>query len=173
MLLEREPDLFRFADDGETPNHPRFPLLVYRGAVDLSGARDPAAIFEALFARNGWPPAWRNGVYGYRHFHPHAHEALGVARGTARVEFGGAKGAVLDLQAGDAAVLPAGTGHEGLSASADLVIVGAYPVGTHRMAAVRPSEIDHAEAVRSIGHVPAPAMDPIFGDTGPLVAAWR
>jgi len=29
---------FRFEDDGETPNNPRLPLVVYRAAVNLAGA---------------------------------------------------------------------------------------------------------------------------------------
>ena len=42
------------APDGAIPNHPRWPLLVYPGAVAIEGS-DPAAAFEALFARNRWP----------------------------------------------------------------------------------------------------------------------
>lgn len=58
-----------FADDVETPNHPRFPLLLHRGAFDASG-RDAAAAAESLFRRNGWTGLWRNGVYPFHHFHP-------------------------------------------------------------------------------------------------------
>jgi uncharacterized protein YjlB len=48
-----EPLTFHFADDGVIPNN-RLPMLVYRGALDLSGARDPAARIETLFEENGW-----------------------------------------------------------------------------------------------------------------------
>ena len=44
----------RFDDDGETPNNPRLPLLLYRGALTVAGERDPAVPFERAFARNGW-----------------------------------------------------------------------------------------------------------------------
>ena len=55
------------------------------------------------------------------------HEVLGIARGRAKVRFGGDNGEEIDLNPGDVAVLPAGTGHHGLWVSADLVVVGAYP----------------------------------------------
>ena len=80
-----------FKDDGETPNNPVLPMLVYRGAFALDGERDPAVPFERAFARHGWGDGWRNGIHSFRHFHTSAHEALGIARGRATVEFGGAK----------------------------------------------------------------------------------
>ncbi|MDA8049267.1 MAG: cupin, partial [Rhodospirillales bacterium] len=81
-----EPEEFRFADDGAIPNS-HLPLLVYRAAVPAD-----AAAIERLFARHLWPPVWRNGVYPFHHFHACAHEALGIAHGTARVLFGGPAG---------------------------------------------------------------------------------
>ena len=69
LVRQRKATTFRFADDGSVPNHPRWPLVHYRGPVRLTAAFDPAAIFEELFERNGWADSWRNGVYDFLHFH--------------------------------------------------------------------------------------------------------
>ncbi len=105
----RKPRAYRFRDDGETPNNPRLKLLHYRSAVKLPDAFDPAAVFEALFASNGWTDSWRDGIYPFLHFHTQTHEVLGIARGTVSARFGGARGRVLHLKPGDVVVLPAGT----------------------------------------------------------------
>src|SRR5581483_9330476 len=78
-------ETYCFADDGTVPNS-ALPLVVYRGALPESG--DRAVSCEAMFARNGWPDAWRNGIYPYHHYHSTAHEVLGIARGHARVRIG-------------------------------------------------------------------------------------
>jgi len=169
--MTAEPVSILFADDGETPNNPSLPLLLYRGAVALDGP-DPAANFERLFALHGWSRGWRNGIFPFLHFHTRAHEVLGIARGSARVEFGGAKGREIDLEAGDVAVLPAGCGHRRVSASRDLLVVGAYPAGNDS-AQQRPGSIDHAAALASIARTPLPQRDPVYGSDGPLVRLWK
>src|SRR6266446_3685039 len=121
------PHTFLFADDGLVPNNPRLPFVVYRNAIDLAGAPDPATRIEETFARNGWGDMWRNGIYPYVHYHSMIHEALGVARGRAKVRFGGDNGREIEIAARDVAILPAGTGHQCLSRSPDLVVIGAYP----------------------------------------------
>lgn len=163
---------FRFEDDGETPNNPRLPLVVYRAALDLAGERDPAAPFERAFARHGWGGGWRNGIHPFRHFHTTTHEVLGIARGRAVVELGGAKGRVLTVEAGDVVVLPAGTGHRRVEASGDLLVVGAYPRNAS-FDQKRPGAVDHRKALAAIAEVPLPEMDPVEGKTGPLMRMWN
>ena len=85
---------------------------------------------RTLFTANGWPAAWRNGIYPFHHFHSTAHEALGVYAGTATARFGGEGGIDMTVSAGDVVIIPAGVGHKAIEASANLGIVGAYPAGT-------------------------------------------
>ncbi|MBZ9797693.1 cupin domain-containing protein [Mesorhizobium sp. ES1-4] len=170
LVRSRKANAFRFADDGLVPNHPSWPLVVYRGAVRLPDDFDPAAVLEELFGANGWGNSWRNGIYDYVHYHSRIHEVLGVARGTAKVRFGGKKGRTLELKAGDVAVLPAGTGHQCISASDDFLVVGAYPPsGTYDECT---TTADHAKAVVTIPRVGRPRKDPVHGSKGPLLAAW-
>lgn len=162
-----EPLAFVFADDGAIPNSP-LPLLVYRDAVPA----DPAAI-ERVFAANRWPPAWRDGVHPFHHFHSNAHEALGVARGEATVLFGGAAGRELTVKAGDVVVVPAGVGHCNVRQSADLLIVGAYPDNARRPDMHRGRAVDHDDVVANVASVPMPLADPVQGLDGALSRAWR
>ena len=106
--------------------------------------RHPEKTIEGLFGANGWGAMWRNGVYDFLHYHATVHEVLGVARGHARVRFGGDRGKVLEISAGDVAILPAGTGHQCLSASRDFSVVGAYPPGPP-MEITRPTPENHAQ----------------------------
>jgi uncharacterized protein YjlB len=167
-----EPAMWLFADDGLVPNNPTLALVIYRGAIDVARERDPAALFEAAFARNGWAQSWRNGIYPFVHYHSMCHEVLGIARGAARVRFGGARGEELDVNAGDVAILPAGTGHQRLVADHDLLVVGAYPPqGTYDLCRATPD--DHARARGTIPTVARPQTDPLYGADGPLMRLWR
>lgn len=172
LVRARTPSQFRFADDGETPNNPKWPLLIYRSSVKLDNAFDPAAIFEELFASNGWTDSWRDGVYDFLHFHTHRHEALGIARGSSEIAFGGAKGKRLRLNAGDVAILPAGTGHRRIEASDELLVVGAYPQDSGEYDQPTPNDADHRVAVMNVGNVPRPNSDPVYGYDGPLIRLW-
>ena len=171
LIRARKGSTFRFKDDGVIPNHPRWPLIVYRNAIALPEALDPAAVIEDVFRRNGWGRSWRGGIYDYVHYHSRIHEVLGVARGTVSVEFGGLRGKTLKLKAGDVAVLPAGTGHRCLGASSDFLAVGAYPPSGIYNACTTSEE--HKGALKTIRTVPRPRRDPVYGGRGQLVSAWN
>ncbi len=162
---KRKPEWVLLADDGEIPNNPQFSLVIYRSVVALTQS-DPAAVFEKLFAGNGWKNSWRNGIYDFLHFHTQTHEVLGIARGHASVQFGGRNGPIVDVAAGDVVILPAGTGHQRKSASRDLLVVGAYPSGGGPRH-VEPGEIGHAKAIAEIAAVEAPAKNPVYGTDAP------
>jgi uncharacterized protein YjlB len=165
-----EPLSFVFEDDGLVPNSP-MPFLVYKGAIDVD-SEHPEKTIEGLFGANGWGEMWRNGVYDYLHYHATVHEALGVARGHARVRFGGDRGKEIEISAGDVAILPAGTGHQCLSASRDFCVIGAYPPGS-QMHVTRPTHENHAKALQTIPAVKLPYTDPVRGESGPLVRLWK
>ena len=157
-------------DDGIYPNNGALPLLAFQGAVVVPGAH-PATVFEALFGANRWGASWRNGVYGYHHYHSTAHEVLGVYGGTARVQFGGEQGVVLSVSAGDVVVIPAGVAHKNLGASRDFRVVGAYPVGQRwDLCYGEPDERPRAD--ENIARVALPGADPVYGTTGPLIKHW-
>ena len=162
-------ELYRLADDGIIPNNPTLPLIVYRAA--LPARADLAHDLETLFAANGWGGGWRNGIFAYHHYHSDAHEVLGIASGEARVRFGGESGESVTIRAGDVVVVPAGIGHKKESASADLLVVGAYPDGrgpdlNTGKSGERPRVLDN------IARVALPKADPVFGPDGPLTEYW-
>lgn len=156
------------APGGAIPNHPRWPLLIYPGAVDKEIT--PEA-FEDLFTRNRWSAAWRNGVHPFHHYHSNGHEALGVYSGEVTVQFGGDAGVTVSAKPGDVIVLPAGTGHKKLSSKGALGVVGAYPEGSNPDTRTTKTFLKDIKAI--IAGVPLPAADPVFGAGGPLFTYWK
>jgi uncharacterized protein YjlB len=167
------PEAHRLPPSGGIPNS-SLPLLIYRGAVPVTGGGDAgklAGAFERIFAANGWTRSWRNGIYDFHHFHSTAHEVLGVSRGTVKVQFGGEGGPVIALETGDAVAIPAGVGHRNVAQSPDLEVVGAYDRG--RDWDVCRGDLAESERVRAaIAEVPAPQSDPLHGETGELASLW-
>ena len=174
MTLMNTPDAsvqtLYFEDDGATPNS-RFPVLLYRLKLDPS--EDNASAFEVMFAAHQWTPLWRSGIFDYHHFHPNAHEALGIACGRARLTLGGEYGQSVSVERGDVLVLPAGTGHRCIECSDNFLVVGAYPLGQEDYDIQRPDRAAHPRNLARIAQVLCPEQDPVCGIRGMLLTQWR
>ncbi len=171
-LRHRKPLALKFVDDGIVPNNARRPLLVYRGVIRFPvKGFDSAVVMDSLFEANRWGRSWRDTVYDFVHYHSSVHEVLGVARGSAVIEFGGIRGRKLRMKAGDIAILPAGTGHRLIESSRNFLVVGAYPAeGKYDECT---DTRDRVKALGRIARTPKPEADPVFGRNGPLLRLWR
>ncbi len=166
--MTTNPDTLLLEPNGWVPNNPHLPVLHYHAVLDVAEPGRAAAAFEAMFAANGWPPQWRNGIYDYHHYHTQGHEVLGIAAGRARVMLGGPDGHALAITAGEVLVLPAGTGHCRIAADGDFLVIGAYPPGQQPdICRERPTP----EMLARIRSLPFPAADPVAG--GPLTRLWQ
>jgi uncharacterized protein YjlB len=149
------------------PNHPRFPVLVYRG---VDAAREGPDAARELFAAHGWRGSWVDGVFDFHHFHSTSHEVLAVVAGAATLELGGPQGEAFEVAAGDVLVLPAGTGHRRAAARDGFTVVGAYPEGQEDYDLLRGEDAAEVEAARErIAALPAPPQDPVGGEG---VSVW-
>ena len=156
-------------------------VLLYRGAFGLArnvpqgvqaAVESAARAIEKTFALHRWSGGWRDGIYDYHHYHSTAHEVLGCFSGRATVQLGGPNGPQVAIAAGDVLVLPAGAAHRRLTASADFRVVGAYERGRSYDMQLGDASSRRACEQR-IREVPAPEFDPVYGDGGPLLLAWR
>jgi uncharacterized protein YjlB len=142
------------------PNNSRLPVLLYRNALDPDATgRLPA--FRTMFRRNGWIPDWDGRLHSEHQFHASAHEVIGFAEGSGIIMIGGPAGKKIAVDAGDAIMLPAGTGHCVVQESWDFKAIGAYPEGqrwdVHRAAPSR-------DVLIQIGELPMPPSDPVLGN---------
>lgn len=164
-------ETFRLEPGKEIPNHPSFPVLCYRQARPRASV-DLASWWNQSFSRNRWSGIWRWSVFDYHHFHPNVHEVLGVARGGAVLVLGGPGGRVVEVEAGDVLLLPAGTGHKLEQASTGFQVIGAYPPGSEPVQTNRQMSILSESLEERIAAVPLPDSDPVYGEDGPLFEHW-
>lgn len=162
------PIALRLSADGPFLNSPRLPLLILRQALPETNAD----AVERLFRKNGWGGTWQDGVFPYRHYHSNAHEVLGVCAGTARIQFGGPAGPILSVSAGDVVLLPAGTAYRKVKASADFLVVGAYPAGQEDYDLIRDEPEKRSAAAGRVAAVPLLPSDPVYEAEGPLLKHW-
>jgi uncharacterized protein YjlB len=163
------PDKLYFNDDGAIPNS-RFPVLVYRNAFALR-EDEGAEWLEKKFAENGWTNSWRNGMYGFHHYHSTSHEVLGIYSGKALIQLGGPTGEQLEVHEGDIIIIPAGVAHKKIEARR-LGIVGAYPEGRD-WDLNRGLKDERPKADQNIAALPLPAADPLLGQTAGLTLIWK
>ena len=177
---------------GTSPNNGALPLIVYRGAIEVGG-EEPEAAVERHFGANGWGDGFRGDTFPFHHYHSIAHEVVGCARGTARLQFGGPGGPVVDVRAGDAVLIPAGVVHARLDDAPGYVSVGAYPPGqqpdlcvlsdgdadvsnarddTEGLALKVVGEAEMPAIRAAIAAVPLPGSDPLAGAGGPVASLW-
>ena len=169
-MAPQEPEVavHHFADDGSIPSNPTLPLLICKDVLDLVGV-DAAAIYIERFAAHRWLSAWRNSIFPFPHYHSAAHEVLGICQGEAKVSLGGEYCLVMTVRSGNALVLPAGTGHQNLGSSPDLLVAGAYPDGMDWDLCCGKPRVREEEC-RNIQAVLLPENDPLFGCDGPLMS---
>ena len=150
------------------PNHPHFPVVVYRR---VEAVHRGAAAVRALFARHGWGGSWVDGVFDFHHFHSTSHEVLAVVEGTATLELGGPQGEAFERR-GRRRAGPA-RGHrspprDGPGRVPRRRRLPGRAGGLRPAARRRPAEV--AAARERIAALPAPPEDPVGGDGVP---AWH
>jgi uncharacterized protein YjlB len=164
-----------FTDDGTFPNS-RLPVIIYKNALtfhhDSNTDGHAASILEDLFKKNNWSNSWRNGIYDYHHYHSITHEVLGVYEGNTEVELGGARGIIFTAERGDVIIIPAGVVHRNVTPSSHFKCVGAYPGGSDYDIKKGDPE-DRPEADKNIKKVALPGSDPVYGNNGLLMKAWK
>jgi len=159
--------LFTFKDDGIIPNNPHLPVIIYPGVF-----KDHPLEMGSIFQVNNWRNSWVDGVFDYHHYHSNAHEVLGVRAGSAKLQLGGERGEIVEVEVGDVLVLPAGTGHKKLSGSPDFEVVGAYPNGDYyNIRTGKPEE--RPEVLKEIQEVELPENDPVYGNRGQVTENWK
>lgn len=171
ILNENNVQRFKLHEDANFPNNRRLPVLLYRNVLEMNG--DLAGQFESLIEDSGWSGVWRNGIFGYHHYHSNAHEVLAVYSGSVTVQLGGPNGRPFDLSAGDLVILPAGTAHKRLASSGDFGVIGAYPRGQENYDMNYGRDGERPRTDKNIERVPLPVADPVYGESGPLMRYWK
>ena len=163
VSADLEPLTIVFTDDGLVPNNP-MPFLVYKAAIAVDNEH-PEKTIEGSVRRQwlGRHVAQRRlrlsalSCHGARGARRRARPCAGALR---RRSWQGVR-----YSAGDVAILPAGTGHQCLSASDDFCVIGAYPPARRCTSRGRRRKII-SKALKTIPEVKLPQTDPVMGENG-------
>jgi uncharacterized protein YjlB len=157
-------------DDGIFPNN-SLPVLFYPKVLNLPSLFSSLSV-KKLFQKHNWGNNWIQGIYTYHHYHSITHEVLGVCHGETLLQLGGENGITVLMQTGDVLVIPAGVAHINLGKENDVTCVGGYPDGRdYDMNYGKPNERPKAD--HNIASLPLPKTDPVFGEQGGLLDAWK
>jgi len=160
----------KIEENGNFPNNPTLPLMIYKGTFRLH-PDDTEEVIKKVFAQNGYTNAWVDGIFDYHHYHSNTHEVMGVFCGKADVQFGGEHGVCIELDKGDVVIIPAGVAHKKLNSTDDFTVVGAYPNGSDYDIKYGKAE-ERPEADETIAKVKNPDSDPVYGSKGHLFECW-
>ena len=69
MALDPPIVTHQLAPDGPFPNHPHWPLVIYKDVIRPESG-DYAELMEQVFDANGWGGMWRNGVFSLQPSQP-------------------------------------------------------------------------------------------------------
>ena len=155
------------------PNN-TLPVLYFENV--LAGALDDDYTGDdvlQLFTNNGYTNGWKDGIMDQHHFHSTAHESLACTAGEVRVQLGGENGQLLTIRKGDVVLLPAGTAHKKLEATANHEIIGAYPLNDSDYDFQYGDASDYEAIIESIQNVNIPDTDPVTGAPGNIQQYWE
>ncbi|CAG8959724.1 hypothetical protein HYFRA_00001630 [Hymenoscyphus fraxineus] len=160
------------------PNSP-FPVLIYRSALPPNP--NVKSTCDTIVPNN-----WLNGGvfshYPAHHYHSVTHECYAVFRGHSQLLLGrgpldpeSADDTLVELEARDVIVIPAGVAHCNIKSSEDYGYVGLYPKGSpHYDNNFCKADTDETlEKTKNARAVPIPNSDPIYGLGGILVDIWK
>lgn len=154
-------DIFRLYmdDDGQFPNNPRYPLLLFKAAFQGTQAEG----YDVITSGNKWTNPWAWGIFTYHHYHSVAWELLLCVEGEAQVQLGGNSGPTVKIEKGDQILVPPGFAHKQLDASRRFTLLGSYPTdGSNGPVDTLTGSPTEAER-QNILQCPVPSHEPIFG----------
>ncbi|OXH73147.1 cupin domain-containing protein [Cryptococcus neoformans] len=151
----------------------RYPLIIYHSAYPSSLTAEQ--VETHLSSVGVVKPAWRFPMYRQHHYHSNTHELLVVVAGAGTLCFGGPRDegnkgrAEIDVEKGDAMLVPSGVAHSMIEDKGGFNMVGSYPVGAMNWDMCTGQDGEKKDAWKTVKGVKWFEKDPIYGDEGPAI----